>query len=88
MITSKMLSKLLLRGLPSSQTLLRPSLRMFSSAADPKFGDFTQKIDEASLRPPKIEENEVKLDSKQTRALFNSCDRDKRPRAKTDPWST
>jgi hypothetical protein len=20
--------------------------------------------------------------------LFNSCDRDKRPRAKTDPWST
>ena len=48
------------------------SSRYFSSAtskkeedaATPRFADFTQKIDEATLRPPTIEDNEIKLDSK------------------------
>ena len=43
------------------------SQRAFSSSIEtppPKFGDFTQKIDEASLKAPIISENEIKFDSK------------------------
>jgi hypothetical protein len=36
-----------------------------SSAADgPRFADFTQMLDEQSLRPPVVEGDEVKYDSK------------------------
>ncbi len=43
------------------------SQRAFSSSIEtppPKFGDFTQKIDEASLKAPIISDNEIKFDSK------------------------
>jgi len=35
-----------------------------ASSSQPKFGDFTQKIDEASLKAPIVTENEIKFDSK------------------------
>jgi hypothetical protein len=43
------------------------AIRGFStdeSSSQSKFGDFTQKIDEASLKAPIVTENEIKFDSK------------------------
>ena len=63
MLTSKTMKSLL----NQVRRVNSRSQRSFSSSTEippPKFGDFTQKIDEAALKAPIISENEIKFDSK------------------------
>jgi hypothetical protein len=49
------------------------TIRFFStddSSSPSKFGDFTQKIDEATLKAPIVSENEIKFDSKCDKQLI------------------
>ncbi len=63
MLASKTMKSLLIKVMRVNSM----SQRAFSSSSEttpPKFGDFTQKIDEAALKAPIISENEIKFDSK------------------------
>jgi hypothetical protein len=64
MLTSKTMKSLLMQVMRVNSR----SQRCFSSstgeAPPPKFGDFTQKIDEEAMKAPIISENEIKFDSK------------------------
>lgn len=71
MIAKRLPIKALLSKTSTLPFIRVAALRYLSDT--PKFGDFTQKIDEASLKPPTLEDNEIKLDSKCCTTIYAAC---------------